>query len=106
MLVAVVLVALMAEALKDIGQNQVAAFLPFIALGMPARYWRFADLRTTSPYSRLALASERAGHGADRLGGGLARGGDGAGFQRARMDRLFHHALVAARAARPQGGAQ
>ena len=57
LLVAVVLVALMAEALKGIGQDKVAAFVPFIALGMPARYWRFADVRTASPYSRLALGT-------------------------------------------------
>jgi hypothetical protein len=52
---ALVLVALLAEGLKAIGQTQVAAFLPFVALGMPARYWRFADVRTASPFSRLAL---------------------------------------------------
>ena len=55
--VALVLVALLAEALKAIGQAEVASFLPFIALGMPARYWRFADVRTASPYSRLALGT-------------------------------------------------
>lgn len=55
LLVAVLLVVLLVEALKDIGQHEVAAFMPFIALGMPARYWRFADVRTASPYSRLAL---------------------------------------------------
>jgi hypothetical protein len=53
---ALVLVALLAEAMKAIGQDKVAAFLPFVALGMPARYWRFADVRTASPFSRLALA--------------------------------------------------
>ena len=54
---ALVLVALLAEGLKAIGQQQVAAFLPFVALGMPARYLRFVDLRAASPYSRLALAA-------------------------------------------------
>ena len=53
--VALILVALLAEGLKRIGQGEIAAFLPFIALGMPARYWRFADVRTASPFSRLAL---------------------------------------------------
>lgn len=59
--VALVLVALLAEGLKAIGQLQVAAFLPFVALGMPARYLRLVDVRAASSYSRLALA-----------GGGLA----------------------------------
>ena len=54
-------VALLAEAMKAIEQHQVAAFLPFVALGMPARYLRSVDVRAASPYSRLALA-----------GGGLA----------------------------------
>ena len=53
---ALVMVALLSEALKAIGQHQVAAFFPFIALGMPARYLRFADVKTASPYYRLALA--------------------------------------------------
>ena len=53
--IALLLVALLAEGLKRIGQAELAAFLPFIALGMPARYWRFADVRTASPFSRLAL---------------------------------------------------
>lgn len=57
LLVAVLLVALLAEALKNIGQQQIAAFLPFIALGMPVRYLRFADVRVASPYYRLALAA-------------------------------------------------
>ena len=54
---ALVLVALLAEAMKAIGQQQVAAFLPLIALGMPARYLRSVDVRAASPYGRLALAS-------------------------------------------------
>lgn len=53
--VALVLVALVAEALKAIGQQQVAAFLPYVALGMPAHYLRSGDVRAASPYSRLAL---------------------------------------------------
>ena len=54
--VAMLLVALLVEAMKAIGQHQIALFLPFVALGMPARYFRLADLRTASPYFRLALA--------------------------------------------------
>jgi hypothetical protein len=54
---ALVLVALLAEGLKSIGQQQVAAFLPFVALGMPARYLRFVDVRAASRYSRLALSA-------------------------------------------------
>ena len=57
LVVALVLVALLAEGLKAINQQQVAAFIPFVALGMPARYLRFVDLRAASPYSRLALAA-------------------------------------------------
>jgi hypothetical protein len=53
---ALILVAMLVEAMKSIGQYQIAAFLPFIALGMPARYLRFADVRTASPYFRLALS--------------------------------------------------
>ena len=56
LIVALILVALLVEAMKGIGQHQIAAFLPFIALGMPARYLRFADVRTVSPYFRLAAA--------------------------------------------------
>jgi hypothetical protein len=43
--------------MKSIGQQQIADFLPFIALGMPVRYLRFADVRVASPYYRLALSA-------------------------------------------------
>ena len=56
LIAALLLVALLAEAMKVVGQQQIAAYLPFVALGMPARYLRLADLRTSSPYFRLALA--------------------------------------------------
>lgn len=56
LLAGLLLVAAMAEALKAIGQDQIAAYLPFIALGMPVRYLRHADLRVASPYYRLALS--------------------------------------------------
>ena len=48
-------------ALDAIGQDQIARFLPLIAIGMPARIFRYSDVRTDSPYFRLALS-----------GGGLA----------------------------------
>ena len=54
--IALTLVALIAEGMKAIDQKQIAAFLPYVALGMPARYWRQADVRTSSPFLRLALA--------------------------------------------------
>ena len=47
--------------LQAIGQGQIATFLPLIAVGMPARILRYSDVRTDSPYFRLALS-----------GGGLA----------------------------------
>lgn len=50
-----VVIALLVEALKAIGQDQIAAYLPFLALGMPARHLRLADVKTASPYFRLAL---------------------------------------------------
>ena len=49
------------RALDAIGQDQVAQFLPLIAAGMPSRVLRYSDVRTNSPYFRLALS-----------GGGLA----------------------------------
>lgn len=52
-----VVVALLAEGMKAIDQHQIAAFLPFLALGMPARHLRLADVKTASPYFRLALTS-------------------------------------------------
>ncbi|HEY0629751.1 MAG TPA: hypothetical protein VGD23_10530 [Sphingomicrobium sp.] len=53
--IALTIIAALAEGLKAIDQHQIAAFLPFVALGAPARYWRLADVRTASPYFRLAL---------------------------------------------------
>ena len=53
----VALVALFAAALRSIGQHEVAAFLPLVAIGLPARMLRFSDARTDSPYFRLALAA-------------------------------------------------
>ena len=52
-----VVVALLAEGMKAIDQDQIAAYLPFLALGMPARHLRLADVKTASPYFRLALTS-------------------------------------------------
>ena len=57
LIVGLVVVALLAEGMKAIDQDQIAAFLPFLALGMPARHLRLADVKTASPYFRLALTS-------------------------------------------------
>lgn len=54
--VSVLLVALLALVMDLIGQQKIAAFIPYVAIGMPARYLRFADVRTASPHYRLALA--------------------------------------------------
>ena len=56
LILALLLVLFLAEAMKAVGQDQIAAFIPYLALGMPARYLRFADVRTASPYYRLALS--------------------------------------------------
>ena len=45
------------RALDAIGQGEVALFLPLIAIGMPARILRYSDVRTDSPYFRLALSA-------------------------------------------------
>lgn len=55
LVIALTFIAALAEGLKAIDQHQIAAFLPFIAIGTAARYWRLADVRTASPYFRLAL---------------------------------------------------
>jgi len=57
----ILLLLALVGALDAIGQRQVAIFLPLIAIGMPARVLRYSDVRTDSPYFRLALS-----------GGGLA----------------------------------
>jgi hypothetical protein len=57
LVLALLLVVLLVEAMKAIGQYQIAAYIPFIALGMPARSLRFTDVRAASPYYRLALAA-------------------------------------------------
>jgi hypothetical protein len=89
------LVALLVEAMKAIGQHQIASFLPFVALGMPARYWRLADIKTASPYFRLALAGSGTPDCRVRLGHWVAGRADRARLRRARMDRLFRPSLVA-----------
>lgn len=53
----VVLIAGLVTALIAIGQDEVAFFLPLVAVGMPARILRNSDVRTDSPYFRLALSS-------------------------------------------------
>lgn len=51
-----ILIALLTEVMKSIGQPLIAAYLPLIALGMPARNLRFVYLRFASPNYRLVLA--------------------------------------------------
>jgi hypothetical protein len=77
---AFLIVAALVAAMDSIGQDTIAAMLPFVALGMPARYLRFADVKTASPYFRLALA-----------GSGLAMVliGWAAGWQLAAMGLAF-----------------
>ncbi len=53
----VVLIAALVRGLVAIGQDEVAFFLPLVAVGMPARILRSSDVRTDSPYFRLALSS-------------------------------------------------
>lgn len=57
LVIALLLIVALKAALEAIGQHQVAAYLPLIALGLPARYLRLADVRTASPYFRLALTT-------------------------------------------------
>lgn len=59
--IALLLVAFLMLGLRQIDQGEIAAFVPLIAIGMPAKILRNTDTRTDSPYFRLALA-----------GGGLA----------------------------------
>ena len=80
LVVALLLVALLFEALKAIGQQKVAAFIPYLALAMPARNLRFADVKSASPYSRLALSAS---------GLALAAIGWVAGWQAALMGLAF-----------------
>lgn len=78
--VTLVVLASLMWALGQIGQGELAAFVPLIAIGLPARVLRFTDIRTDSPYFRLALA-----------GGGLAMAGLGwaAGWQAVAMGLAF-----------------
>ena len=57
LIVSLIIVALLADAMDAIDQGQIAAYLPFLALGMPARHLRLADVKTASPYFRLALTT-------------------------------------------------
>lgn len=56
LIVNLALVALLVLALDAIAQPEIAAFVPMIAIGLPARALRRADVRTSSPYFRLALS--------------------------------------------------
>lgn len=64
-----ILVALV-RALDAIGQDEIAFFLPLIAVGWPSRVLRFSDARTNSPYYRLAMS----GSGLALVLGGWAAG--------------------------------
>ncbi len=50
---AVMIVALLAWLLSRIGQEQIAAVLPLVALGLPARAWRAIDPKASNAYFRL-----------------------------------------------------
>lgn len=52
----VVLLFALVRMLDAIGQEQVAQFLPLVAAGIPSRVLRYSDVRTDSPYFRLALS--------------------------------------------------
>jgi len=52
----VAVVAALFVGLRAIGQHQLAFFLPLVAVGMPARILRYSDMRTDSPFFRLALS--------------------------------------------------
>jgi len=53
----VMLIVALVRGLTAIGQHDVAFFLPLVAVGMPARILRNSDVRTDSPYFRLAMSS-------------------------------------------------
>ncbi|WP_324807075.1 hypothetical protein SH584_11090 [Sphingomonas sp. LY29] len=61
LLLALGLVGGLFKLLQALDQDQIATFLLLIAVGMPSRVIRFSDVKSDSPYYRLALA-----------GGGLA----------------------------------
>jgi hypothetical protein len=52
-----VVIALLVQAMQWIGQERITGFLPFIALGMPARYLRLSDVGAASPFYRLTIAA-------------------------------------------------
>ena len=56
LVVGLLVITLLVEAMRALGQDRIASFLPFMAIGMPARYLRMSDIRASSPYFRLALA--------------------------------------------------
>ncbi len=76
----VVLVAGLVYGLRAIGQHQVAFFLPLVAAGMPARILRYSDMRTDSPFFRLALSGGGLVMAALGWGAGLGAMGMGLAF--------------------------
>lgn len=75
----IILAALMAG-LDAIGQDEIAFFLPLIAIGWPSRVLRFSDARTTSPYYRLALSGSGLALALAGWGAGLGALGIGLAF--------------------------
>lgn len=72
LIVGLLLVTLLVEVMKIAQQVEIAAYLPLIALGMPARYLRLSDVRAASPFYRLALAGGGAFMAALAWAGGWA----------------------------------
>jgi hypothetical protein len=52
----ILLIAGLVLGLQAVGQHEVALFLPLVAVGMPVRILRYSDMRTDSPFFRLALS--------------------------------------------------
>ena len=74
----VVLLFGLVRGLEAIEQAEIALFLPLIAIGLPARILRFSDVRTNSPFFRLALSG--GGLGMALLGWAAGLGAIGMGL--------------------------
>lgn len=68
------------RALDAIGQDEVAMFLPLVAIGLPSRVLRYSDARTDSPYYRLALSGSGLAMVAAAWAAGLGAVGVGLAF--------------------------
>ena len=78
--VSILLIAALVLGLQAVGQHEVALFLPLVAVGMPARVLRYSDVRTDSPYFRLALSGGGLVMAAVGWAGGLGAVGMGLAF--------------------------